>query len=170
MMEFFSFFLLSAVVLYGALRAVTHPNLVVCAFHLAGCLLGVGGLFFIMGSWFLAGVQVIVYAGAVMVLFVMVVMLFDSKKNRGNLLEKGFFLKTTAGLFLTGLMGGFIPLSLHLFKPKALADIPPASTRALARLLFSDYVLLFEMTGVLLLLIAIGVVLVAKSPRQGGEP
>lgn len=169
-MEFFTFFFLSAVVLYGALKAVTHRNLVVAAFHLAGCLLGVGGLFFIMGAWFLAGVQVIVYAGAVMVLFVMVVMLFDFRQNKGSLFGKGFFLKTTAGLFLTGLIGGFIPLSLHLFKPKPLADITPASTKALARLLFSDYVLLFEMTGVLLLLIAIGVVMVAKTPSSGGKP
>ena len=156
------FYCFSSLVLYGAFMAVIHKNLVICALHLAGSMLALAGLFFILGAHFLAAVQVIVYAGAVMVLFLMVVMLFDLKKIDKSLFTKGVLLKTASGFFLIGLIAGFFPFSLSLFKPVLFKTLKITSTKDLAALLFSNYVFLFEVVGVLLLLIAIGVVVVCR--------
>ncbi len=165
------FFLLSGLTLYGALASVLYKNLVVAALHLAFSLLAVAGLFFLSGAWFLAGVQVIVYAGAVMVLFVMVLMLFDSEAppSPQKIFLPLWVLKTSVLLFFTGLLTGFFSLSLHLFPPGLLGTLKAYSVKDMARLLFSEYVLLFEVTGFLLLLIAIGVVVVCQSVFAGGK-
>ena len=163
--EALTFFVLSGLLLYGALAAVIYKSLVLAALHLALAMLAVAGLFFILGAWFLAGVQVIVYAGAVMVLFVMVLMLFDTGKAEPE--GRGAFptgvLKASLLLFFTGLLTGFFSLSLHLFEPGTLGNLKLYSVKDMARLLFSDYVLLFEVVGFLLLLIAVGVVVVCQS-------
>lgn len=158
----FLFYLFSVFVLYGAFGAVVYRNLVVCALHLAGSMLALAGLFFILGAHFLAAVQVIVYAGAVMVLFVMVVMLFDLKKEDNPLFTRSMFLKTACNLFLAGLIAGGLPFSLRLFQSTDFENIQITSTKNLASLLFSKYIFLFEVIGVLLLLIAVGVVVLCR--------
>ena len=97
-----------------------------------------------------------------MVLFVMVVMLFDFKKMDKPLFTSGMFLKAAGGLFLIGLIAGFFPFSLRLFQSTLFENIKITSTKSLASLLFSKYVFLFEIIGVLLLLIAIGVVVLCQ--------
>ena len=160
------FIFFSALVLYGGLVTVFHRDLVVSALHLAGSMLALAGLFFILGAHFIAGVQVVVYAGAVMVLFVMVVMLFDLKKEDSVLFSKGIWPKIASLFFLTGLIAGTLPLSLHLFQPLAAQVIEPTSTKELSRLLFTKYVLAFEILGVLLLLIAVGVAVLCRSQKN----
>ena len=160
------FIFFSALVLYGALVTVFHKDLVVSALHLAGSMLALAGLFFILGAHFIAGVQVVVYAGAVMVLFVMVVMLFDLKKEDSLLFSGGLWLKGAVLFFLTGLIAGLFPLSLHLFEPRAGADLKLTSTKELSRLLFTDYILAFEVLGVLLLLIAVGVAVLCRPSKS----
>ena len=155
------FFVFSFFTLYGALLAVLHKDTVVCALHLALCMLSLAGLFFILGAHFIAGVQVVVYTGAVMVLFVMVVMLFDLRKKDIQWFGPGFFNRglwpsLSCLFFLTGMTAGGISLSRHLFNPPLLRELKPVSTKALSKLLFTDYVLAFEVLGVLLLLIAVG--------------
>lgn len=168
--ETLTFFLLSGLALYGALASVLYKNLVLAALHLALSLLAVGGLFFLMGAWFLAGVQVIVYAGAVMVLFVMVLMLFDSGQDtQQKIFLPLWVIKTSVLLFFTGLLTGFFSLSLHLFQPLLLGTLKIYSVKDMARLLFSEYVLLFEVVGFLLLLIAVGVVVVCQSVFVAGD-
>ena len=149
------FFFFSTLVVYGALVTVLHKNPVICALHLAGSMLALAGLFFILGAHFIAGVQVVVYAGAVMVLFVMVVMLFDLNKKE-ELKFKNPWIRFFSLLFLTGLTAGVFPLSLHWFKPVAGKELLPANTAELSRLLFTDYVFAFEAIGALLLFIAVG--------------
>ena len=160
------FILFSALVLYGALMTVLHKDLIICALHLAGSMLALAGLFFILGAHFIAGVQVLVYAGAVMVLFVMVVMLFDLKSTRSTLFTGGLWLKLSGLFFLTGLIAGLFPLSLHLFQLRSLRTLEVTSTKALSFKLFTEYVLAFEVLGVLLLLIAVGVTVLCR--RQNG--
>ena len=159
------FILLSALVLYGAVMTVTHKDLVICALHLAGSMLALAGLFFVLGAHFIAGVQVVVYAGAVMVLFVMVVMLFDLKRKSDVLFSGGIWLKLASLFFLTGLVAGVFPLSLHLFRPRSAEALQVTSTKALSSLLFTEYVLAFEVLGILLLLIAVGVAVLCR-PRH----
>ena len=161
------FILLSFLVLYGALLTVLHRDMVVCALHLAGSMLALAGLFFVLGAHFIAGVQVVVYAGAVMVLFVMVVMLFDLKRKNYVLFSGGLWPKLASLFFLTGLIAGVFPLSLHLFHPRSAEVLKTTSTKELSSLLFTEYVLAFEVLGVLLLLIAVGVAVLCRQKREG---
>ncbi len=122
-------------------------------------------LFFMLKAPFIAGVQLIVYAGAVMVLFVMVLMLFDLRKET-EAFSKGKFtglLKIGSAGWLCGLIAGATYMSSEMFKTSTSSpSLEPTSTKALATELFTRYVFAFETLGVLLLLIAIGVVAVSR--------
>ena len=160
------FYLFSFLTLYGAVVTVSHRDLVVSALHLAGSMLFLAGLFFILGAHFIAGVQVIVYAGAVMVLFVMAVMLFDFKKNKTKLFGKTFWPALSLLFFFTGLTAGAFPLSLHLFHPKSFKALGITNTKELSSLIFTQYVFVFEVLGLLLLLIAVGVASLCRPSKR----
>ena len=102
-----------------------------------------------------------VYAGAVMVLFVMVMMLFDSKKTSEPKKHQHLFVKSFISVFMMGILSGVVPHSTgftnNITAPEAV------STKSLAVLLFSDYVLFFEWIGLLLMITAVGVVLLNRS-------
>ena len=160
------FFLFSGLAIYGAVMTITHKDIVVCALHLAGTMLSLAGLFFILGAPFIAGVQVVVYAGAVMVLFVMVVMLFDLKRKSPARWSKGLWLKLSSLFFLTGLIAGLFPISMNVIQPLSSENIKVSSTKELSYLLFTEYVLAFEVLGVFLLLIAVGVAVLCLPSKE----
>lgn len=167
----FLFWFLAIVTLVSALAVVLMVNPLFSALSLVMSMVGVAALFVTMQAYFLAGVQLIVYAGAVMVLFVMVLMLFDL-----NLEKKAFsrgpgssFLKiASVGLFAGLLIGGVVFSELmtaeNVETTANLAKID--GTRALGRLLFEQYLWGFEVLGVLLLVVAIGAVALSRS--KGG--
>jgi len=155
--------------LYGALVTVLHKDLVVCALHLAGSMLSLAGLFFLLGAHFIAGVQVVVYAGAVMVLFVMVVMLFDLKNPEKTKFSGGLWFKGALIFFFAGLVAGVFPLSLHLFQPLSVNALKVTPTKDISHLLFTKYVFAFEVLGVLLLLIAVGVAVLCRFLDKRGD-
>ena len=158
------FYFLSALVIYGALGTVFRKNPLTSALHLALTMIGLAGLFFQMGAHFIAGVQLVVYAGAVMVLFVMVIMLFDSQKKPAQTEKKPhnfLSLKVFLSVFIFGLLSGIVP---HSSSPwNKIVSPEETSTMSLAKLLFSDYTFLFEWLGVLLLIVAVGTVLLSRS-------
>ncbi len=161
------FFFFSAIVLYGAFRVITHKDLVVCSLHLAGSMLALAGLFFLLGAHFIAAVQVIVYAGAVMVLFIIVVMLFDMKDKKGPLFSREIWFRSGTIFFLLGLMVGLFPLSLQIFEVKSLSSLTILPTKEISSILFSKYIFAFEVLGVLLLLIAVGVAVLCQNIKKG---
>src|SRR6186997_2126812 len=75
--EAIGFYSLAFFLLFFAFKVITVPNPIHSALYLVLTMIGLAGVFFNLGAQFIAGVQMIVYAGAVMVLFVMVLMLFD---------------------------------------------------------------------------------------------
>ena len=157
----FLFYTLSLMALYGALNTIFRKNPITCALHLALTMVSLAGLFFNIGAYFIAGVQLVVYAGAVMVLFVMVVMLFDDKKTSEPKEHKHLSAKVFISVFMLGLLSGVIPHSTGLTNKIITPEVVP--TKSLASLLFSNYVLFFEWIGVLLLIVAVGVVLLSRS-------
>ncbi len=169
--EVFLFWFLALVTVASGLAVVFVRNPIYSALCLAMTMVGVAALFVTLGAYFIAGVQLIVYAGAVMVLFVMVLMLFDLKTET-QAFTRGMF---TGGLKIgtVGLMTGMVVTSIVtagglLASPPAeeVAKLPADSSKALGILLFSKHVFGFEALGVLLLVIAIGVVALARS--KGG--
>lgn len=164
------FYFLATTAVVSALGVILQSNPIYCALCLALTMISVAGIFASLAAWFVAGVQLIVYAGAVMVLFVMVLMLFDTKAetrafSRG--VVSGFF-KIAAAAMLLAIAGGAAYMSgdARFTTLAASGMTATASTKALADVLFNKYVFSFEAMGALLLFIAIGAV--ALSRIQGG--
>lgn len=166
------FWLLTIITVASALTVVLITNPIYSALSLAMTMIGVSALFVTLNAYFLAGVQLIVYAGAVMVLFVMVLMLFDLKHelqafSQGRL--TGALKLACVGMF-AGLVVGAIIMSVNSLmvnneaQPKAV--ITGDSTKQLGQLLFSQYLFGFEALGVLLLIVAVGAVALSRS--KGG--
>lgn len=170
----FLFWFLAFVTLASGLGVILMSNPIYSALCLAMTMVGISALFVTLNAFFIAGVQLIVYAGAVMVLFTMVIMLFDLKKDiqaftRGKF--TGVVKIASVGLF-AGLVVGAIAMSVSLMGEKPAVDNPVLvgtgmeSTKALGQILFTKYIFGFEALGVLLLVIAVGAVALARS--KGG--
>ena len=145
------FYILATGIIFFALGVLMSPNPIMAAFSLVLTMVSMAAVYYALGAAFVAGVQIIVYAGAVMVLFVMVLMLFDLKKEK-QVFAKGLFsggLKLLAAGWLTFLVAFSVNYSLEL------VEVMPASTEvsakmttlSLAKLLFTDYLIEFEIFG-----------------------
>ena len=154
------FYLFSSLMVVCAAMVVINRNPVTSAMLLILVFFFMAGLFVLLEAFFLAVIQVLVYAGAVMVLFLFVMMLLDirpSKTNRRDLPA------TMAGCSL-----GFaflVEFWLILRRSALPAESPvklDAGIHAIGRLLFTDYLLPFEITSLLLLAALIGVVLLSR--------
>ncbi len=169
--DVFLFWFLAIITLVSGLAVVTLTNPIYSALCLAMTMVGIAALFVTLNAYFLAGVQVIVYAGAVMVLFVMVLMLFDLKKEIRAFATGAVsgFLKLISVGAIAGLVVGSVAVSTHQagsILGKTSAVETGDSTAMLGQLLFTKYIFQFEALGILLLVIAIGVVALARS--KGG--
>jgi len=169
----FLFWFLAIVTLGSGLSVILLSNPIYSALSLAMTMVGISALFVTLNAYFIAGVQLIVYAGAVMVLFTMVIMLFDLKHDvqafaRGKM--SGLLKIASVGL-LAGLVVGAIAMSVGMLSEKT-TDNPVMvgtgmeTTRALGHILYTKYLFGFEALGVLLLVIAVGAVALSRS--KGG--
>lgn len=165
----FLFWFLAAVTLMGGTLVILMKNPIYSALALAFTMVGVSALFVTLDAYFVAGVQLIVYAGAVMVLFVMVLMLFDLKHEveafaKGKI---GGAVKVISAGLLTGLVTGAIVFSSKApTEPVGAMEAKIDSTKLLGYRLFTQHLFAFEALGVLLLVIAVGAVALARS--KGG--
>jgi NADH-quinone oxidoreductase subunit J len=124
-------------------------------------IISMAGLFMLLHAFFLAAVQILVYAGAVMVLFLFVIMLLDLKEEERRRIKK-FGLLT--GLISVGAIVVIFLKVLVTTKPGANLPAPAleGETAALGKLLFTQYLLPFEVVSVLLLVAMMGVILLSK--------
>ena len=165
------FWFLSFVTLTGALGLFLMRNPLYSALFLVLSMIGVSALFFTLGAAFLAAVQLLVYAGAVMVLFIMVLMLFnlkkEMKKSPRNHLSIAFkFLTVFLLLSVFGVSFYFTPWETPSLAELSSPEKNVHTAEKLGTLLFQDYALGFEALGLLLLMVAIGAVTLARS--KGG--
>jgi NADH-quinone oxidoreductase subunit J len=174
-METFVFVVAAAVVLVGALGVVIRPNPVHCALSLVLTLFGIAVLFVAQDANFLAAVQVIVYAGAIVVLFLFVIMLLGVDRAE-NLRIEPLKVQRPAAAALGVAAIGLILATLFLAGGRRITGARSASIslgsgepdiNTLARSLFSDYVFAFEVTSLLLVVAVIGTVLLGQRPRRG---
>ena len=161
-MDNWLFYLFSALILFTALKTISHRSPAYGALYLALTMILLAGIFFLMGAPFLAGLQLIIYAGAVIVLFVMVLMLFDFKKSTGSFFKKSSWIWPS---FLFGLSAGIISL-MAFSSPPTNQNTDFFSGASIALKLFTKYVLIFELIGLLLLVIAIGVVAILRLDKD----
>jgi NADH-quinone oxidoreductase subunit J len=164
----FAVFALAAI--FFAVNVIFRRNAVHCALHLVGVLLAMSGLFVLLNAQFIAAIQILVYAGAIMVLFLFVVMLLNVKGETPLLtpgVAKGFG-------FLFALLG-FVELLWIVLSSgsgegaRAPAALPPGfgSPAEIGRMLYSTWLFPFEVTSILLLIAVIGAVVLAKRKFAG---
>jgi len=158
----FFFLIFAALTLLCAALVVFNPfsrSPVTSAMFLVLTIISMSGLFVILHAFFLAMVQVIVYAGAVIVLFLFVIMLLNLQEE-----ERRKIKKVVAVLSLVS-VGSIAVMMLHLLHQAPKPSVTPSvegSTINLGKLLFSQYVLPFEVISLVLLVAMIGAILLSK--------
>jgi NADH-quinone oxidoreductase subunit J len=167
--EMFTFLLTGAICLAGSVGVVLFRNPVHNALSLVATLFGVAVLFIAQGAYFLAAIQVIVYAGAIVVLFLFVIMLLGV--DRAEDFEREPILgqrpaAIAAGVAILGLsLTALLSVGSRVTgQAQALAAIDPdePNINALAKVLFTDYVFAFEVTSVLLTVAVVGAVVLSR--------
>jgi NADH-quinone oxidoreductase subunit J len=160
-----AFFAIAAIAVASALGLILGPNAIHGALFLVVNLGSVAALYLMLGAEFLAAAQVIVYAGAIMVLFVFAIMvLIPGREESGPDTHRGARL-------LAAPVGGLLLLLLIFVMvgrwsvPRG-PEGPGGSAGAVGRLLFTSYLFPFELTSVLLLAAMVGVLLLAR--RRAG--
>jgi NADH-quinone oxidoreductase subunit J len=158
------FYLFAALTLIFGALVVANPfsrNPVVSAMFLVLTIVSMAGLFVLLHAFFLAAVQILVYAGAVMVLFLFVIMLLDLKEEERR---KFNAFGIVAGLLTVGAIGFVLVASVHQSQPGAQLGQPTLEglPAPLGKLLFTGYLLPFEILSLLLLVAMVGVILLSK--------
>ena len=173
MIDTIVFLVAAAICLAGALGVILAKNPVHSALMLVMTLFGIAVHFVAMEAHFLAAVQVIVYAGAIVVLFLFVIMLLGV--DRAQNLEFGALpvQKWAAAVFGAGALVITVAVIRVVDNPvtgqrgvSGVIDGETSDVRLLARSLFSDYVYAFELTSLLLVIAVIGAVVLARKPKQ----
>ena len=172
-MEFktFVFYFLAVIMVLAALRVITARNPVHAALFLVLTFFNAGGLWLLLNAEFLAVTLVMVYVGAVMVLFLFVVMMLDINLDR---LREGFWSYLPVGALVGILMlvemvmvlgGSYFGLEAMPAPAPVAADY--STTRELGRVLYTDYVYAFELASLVLLVAMVAAVSLTLRKRKG---
>lgn len=140
---------------------ITKKSPITSAMFLVLTIVSLAGLFVLLNAFFLAAVQVLVYAGAVMVLFLFVIMMLDLKEEARRRIK---VFRGALGILAVGAVA--VMVIQLVWKGAPGAGLAPAtvtgSTPALGRLLFTQFLLPFELLSLLLLVAMVGVILLSK--------
>ena len=166
MLEIFFFYAFAALTLVGAILTVTLRNAIHCAISLITSLAGVAGLYLLMHAEFLFAVQIVLYIGGIMVLFLFVIMLVNLDAAAAERQYHRHWLVASVCVVATALL-----IALFLTRASAslakLGAAPPDAAAAgnvegISLLLFRDYLVPFEVASLLLLVAIVGGVMMAK--------
>jgi NADH-quinone oxidoreductase subunit J len=159
----FFFYLLSGLAVLGGVLVITRKNAVHSALALILTLLALAGLYLMLYAPFVAGVQIILYAGGIMVLFLFVIMLVNLEHSEK---EDQFNHQWVAGVLaaaaLSGLFLATYVTGRALFPQRVLQLPEQSNTQSVAVLLYGNYMFSFEIASLLLLVAIIGAVVMAK--------
>jgi NADH-quinone oxidoreductase subunit J len=157
------FYLLSGMMLIGGILVITRRNAVHSALALIVTLLGQAGLYLMLYAPFVAAVQILLYAGGIMVLFLFVIMLVSIERT---MKERQFNRQWLAGIVAAGALGGlFIAVYIKgqaIFPDRALPIAESQNTQTVGTMLYGQYMFAFEIASLLLLVAIIGAVVMAK--------
>ncbi len=163
---FFYFF--AALSIVSAFLAVTRKNPVVSVVWLISCMFSLAVIYVILSAFFLAAVQVIVYAGAILMLFVFVIMMLNLKTGMTGQLRN-------LGLKFVGLLAALLILRQFYCAIKgagAMTGLPPlvaagfGEAAAVGKLLYSQYIYPLELMAVLLLVAIVGALVLAGKEQS----
>lgn len=167
-METVIFLIFAVVAVASSLVVVAHKSPVYATMSLVVTLFSVAVLFVLLGAPFLGALQILVYAGAIVVLFLFVIMLLNLQKSEDSRAGAQLWAALLGALVFVGMVG-------LVFWRTGGPDLKPltpdlVSLKGLATALFADYLLPFEIVGLLLLVAVVGATVAArKAPEPGAE-
>jgi NADH-quinone oxidoreductase subunit J len=147
------FLIFAAVCVAGAVNLLAQRHPINSALSLIAVMAALAGEYLLLGAEFVAAIQVIVYAGAIMVLFVFVIMLLNAGEE-----------EETKGSRVGAVLTAWVVVRYSAGEPVALGALPGHPVE-IAQLLFHEFLLPFEVTSVLILIAIMGAVVLASRPE-----
>jgi len=169
----FAFYLFAAVLITAAVLVISSKNPVHSVLWLIVCFFNAAGLFILLGAEFLAMLLIIVYVGAVAVLFLFVVMMLDIDFA---MLRKGFLTNLPLGLLVSAVILVEMVLAVGTWQPGTgvvMANVPGnapegmSNTQWIGSVLYTDYLFVFQAAGLVLLVSMIGAIVLTHRTRSG---
>jgi NADH-quinone oxidoreductase subunit J len=167
------FYIFAAMTVGGALSVLLFRSPAYCAMALVGTFGFLSAIFILLNSEFVAAIQLLIYAGAIMILFLFVIMLLNLRTDTAFSLKWSFPKLLGAAVtmvILAQMIGAFNHPSAKIgpqgkYSPEYLAE--QGAVEIIGEILFTDYVLPFEVISVLLMVAVIGAVIIAKRRDTG---
>jgi NADH-quinone oxidoreductase subunit J len=157
------FLIFGAICVAGAVNLLAQSHPINSALSLVVVMASLAVEYLLLGAEFVAAVQVIVYAGAIMVLFVFVIMLLNAGVEEHTKGSRIAVLFGVPGMVIAGVLIAWV-LITHSGTGSVAVGALPGSPRDIAQLLFHDFLLPFEVTSVLVLIAIMGAVVLAAKP------
>lgn len=173
-MEVAIFILFALVALASAVVVVAHPNPVYSTISLVVTLISLAVFFVLLGAPFIAALQILIYTGAILVLFLFVIMLLNVSEEATHP-ESGRTVQRTLAVLGAVAFAAMLGIGVwNSFRGTRLGELDAelVSLRNLAEALFSEYLLPFEIVGLLLLVAVIAATVLARKPpkEEGSQP
>lgn len=161
--ELAAFIVLSAITLVSAVVVVTSGNIVRSALSLVPTFLGITGFYILLQAEFVAGIQVLIYAGAITVLILFVIMLTEGGTGlRVRQVNAQVPVSVLASVVLAALL---IAVLARAPWPRAAETLPQYTASGIGEALLTNFVLVFEVTSLLLLVALMGAIIIARRER-----
>ena len=164
--ELVVFFALALLAIAGAVSLILQKHPIHSALSLIVVMVALAGLYLLLGAEFVAAVQIIVYGGAIMVLFVFVIMLLNAGVEEHTSISK---MAGPPGLLLGLALAGFIAATIAR-SSEAIQVVPQsgglANTKTLSNMIFKDFVYPFELTSFLILVAVLGAIVLAQREKS----
>jgi NADH-quinone oxidoreductase subunit J len=168
-MHLILFLFFGGICLAGAINLLVQRHPINSALSLVVVMASLAGEYLLLGAEFVAAIQVIVYAGAIMVLFIFTIMLLNAGEE-----ERTGKSRVAIMLGVPGVAIGSVLVAWVLLRHSNTPDVPmfalPGTPHDIAQLLFHDFLLPFEVTSILILIAIMGAVVLASKPESIAKP
>lgn len=164
------FLAFGAIAVAGAINLLVQRHPINSALSLIAVMAALAGEYLLLGAEFVAALQVIVYAGAIMVLFVFTIMLLNAGEEERTRGSRVAILVGIPGMLLGSLLVAWVVLQ-HSGTEAVAVGAMPGPPKTIGQLLFHEFLLPFEITSILILIAIMGAVVLASKPTvAGGTP
>ncbi len=163
------FLAFGAVCVAGAVNLLVQRHPINSALSLIAVMAALAGEYLLLGAEFVAALQVIVYAGAIMVLFVFVIMLLNAGEEERTQGSRVAIIFGVPGMLLGSLLVAWVVLR-HSGTEAVAVGAMPGPPKTIGQMLFHEFLLPFEITSILILIAIMGAVVLASKPAVAGSP
>ena len=160
MLEILIFAFLGLIILISGIMILIEKKPVYNAFYLITALISMAGIYAILGAPFLASLQILIYAGAGVVLIIMVIMFYEKEKESFTSLKRWWF----GAVLVIALLLDFVALKTDIIFPDKLGET--VKTKELSLAFFKDFIYPFELVSILILIGVIGIFILAKKGKK----